>query len=632
MRKLVRNVGATAALLCAGQLMAQQPDLRTLKRSGFIMGPGSSSYQIDPRWKVETSFMKNVDIFDETVKKIQQVVCSDEPNKGVLLIGEPTTTYTYILARAATTPLLSSCKNMWFSEIDINKIEAGHQYRGQTEEYWADNVMKPALQKDAVLFFRNLANLIGIGTHSGQDTGVEADYVANIESGKLRTIGFMDKFAYNYYRQSRHSYVLNSYAEKIKVEPITTAQTNVMVQAYLATQAPKIKLSAAVASYLYEQVAYYQPNIGEPQRSLAVMKNIVRKVGDVSGESHDVTFDEARLGLLEFINMPQWIIDQDFSIIRDLGKNLDLEVVGVAEGKKDLIRLAKIGYAVGRTDEKPIASTLFVGPTGTGKSYIAKKMAQAMDMQLITLDMTAYKDPDTFDDFLQVMTNYLSLYPYAFYLFEEIDKANYEVLDRLYFMMDEGIFYDRLQRPLFARGAFIMMTTNTAKNTIITHQDDPELRDRVNKELQKHFRPSFLNRFDSMSIFKPFSDSEFVELAQIMSAKKVAKLKQRHDWNLKIQDEVVDYLAVAGRSALYGARPMERTVENVIAYGLAIYTIDIGVIERGAELKLELVDLEKRLFRLSVLDGSAIEFTADAANNDGKSLNKVFQGFLQDLR
>ena len=296
---------------------------------------------------------------------------------------------------------------------------------------------------------------------------------------------------------------------------------------------------------------------------------------------------------------------------------LDGDVVGIHMAKKAVIKAFKVGYVAGRTDEKPAGSLLLVGPTGTGKSYIAKKAAEFMDMKMVVLDMTQYATPESFDRFLDTVANNLILYPYAVYLFEEIDKADTRVLDRLFFMMDEGIFYDKNQRPLFARGSMVMMTTNAGHDLIVRERNNPNLQRLVNLELQKFYRPSFLNRFDSIPIFLPFSKEEFHQLATIMTSKKIKKMKEYFDWNATVSEEVIRFMGENGGSDLYGARPMERMVENVISVGISEYQIQRGTIEFGDSFTISKVRGEKLKFKISVNGRGGIDYEVDMDNNSG---------------
>jgi ATP-dependent Clp protease ATP-binding subunit ClpA len=337
-----------------------------------------------------------------------------------------------------------------------------------------------------------------------------------------------------------------------------------------------------------------------------------QKLADIT-----LTITQVREAIMEMVQVPEWIINRDYTVVRDLPGMLDADVVGIHMAKKAVIKAFKVGYVAGRTDEKPAGALLLVGPTGTGKSYIAKKAAEFMNMKMIVLDMTQYATAESFDRFLDTVANNLILYPYAVYLFEEIDKADTRVLDRLFFMMDEGIFYDKNQRPLFARGSMVMMTTNAGHDLIVRERNNPNLQRLVNLELQKFYRPSFLNRFDSIPIFLPFSKAEFHQLATIMTMKKVKKMKEYFDWNATVSEEVIKFMGENGGSDLYGARPMERMVENVISVGISEYQINRGTIEFGDSFVISKVRGEKLKFKISVNGRGGMDYEVDMDNNSG---------------
>lgn len=720
-----------------------EPNLKKLQESGFIMGPGSATYPVAQAWKKPNSFMKKVDVYDSIIDRIEGIVCGDEQNKSVLIVGDPSLAYMYIFARMAGPRPNSKCpENMWHVELNITKVEAGNRYVGDIEKYWQDNVLEPTERKRVILYLNSLSTLIGLGSHSNDETGIEKEYVTNISSGSMRSIAFMDKFEYNAAIRSRNAYVLESFADKIVLPTIDGVQAYYLAQQYLKILYPSVKLQDSDLEYIVNNIAYYQPNRYEPDRTLSVINTLLRdttasreskaelrsisgvetahpykagsienfiisqpefdsiqlefdlfdledgydhlEISDAKGNSpafarltgklnegtrtaffpsnelrlymkadnsgtnqgfkitkiygkkigsYQFNREEVRRAVLSVAQVPQWIMDRDYSVIKNLEKNLNGDVVGVYEGKKDLVRIAKNGYVAGRTDDKPIGTVLLTGPTGTGKSYVAKKLADFMNLKLITLDMTSYKDVSSFSSFQEVMARNLTNNPYAIYLFEEIDKASIEVLDQLYFMMDEGIFYDSYQRPLFARGAYIIMTTNAASKAILNDPNNPNLRSIVMDDLQKSFRLSFLNRFDAISIFKPFSDAEFHQLSRVLVAKKLAKIKDTFEWNMTVDEGTLNYIGTNGRSAEFGARPMERLVESTLGIGIAEYQLEFGPIAENSNVRIEkLAEVNK--FKI-IVNGNTLEFIVDTNNNghifnmieDAKFNHRIFKFF-----
>ena len=356
----------------------------------------------------------------------------------------------------------------------------------------------------------------------------------------------------------------------------------------------------------------FTTNETEESDGFRIVKVTYKRLG-----THTFNRDSVRRAVMEVAQVPSWLIDRSYSVVKDLRSKLDGDVVGCAEAKQDVVRLAKAGYVGGRTDEKPIGSTLFVGPTGVGKSYVPKKMSEYMGMKLITIDMTSYRTPESFDRFLDAVSTNLTLYPFAVYLFEEIDKADPMVLDRLYFMVDEGVFYDKFQRPLFARGTFIIMTTNAAEDVLLTARpDDPTVRPRVNDALRKMFRPSFLNRFDAISLFFPFTSAEYSQLAKILIDKKIKKMKENFDWKVTLNQPGYDFVALKGQSPRYGARPMERLIENVITVGIADYQLEIENLPFGAQVGITKKPTGENTFNIAS-NGKWLDYEVNTDVNGG---------------
>lgn len=698
-------------------LAADPPRMSDFRKAGKILHSQDPKYPTDRGWIKTTKVMQDLDIFDNAVSRMLSVFCSTDTNKSVLLVGEPSTTFKYYFARLAKIATPEGCEKISHVQIDTAKIQ-GHIYVGTTEKNWQEIIERPAYDKAVVIYFNNLARLIGMGTSSNKSTGIEATYVDAFTSGKLQTVAFINKYDYNRFSRSQHSYVLNSFQETIHIEPVTMEKVDRLVYRHLKVHAPGVTLSPDLAQYMYRNIQYYQPNLEEPQRTMSVLEALLREKQLVETNTHQMeistpdpypakanlkweihipqaaqlevvfdyfateinrdqleikdaygnvlaqlsgygvkrshifetdhlflhftsdlstarkgfkissvksetpkpitlTYDDVRLAIMTVAQIPRWVIEKDFRLIRELKRKLDEDVVGVHEGKKAVMKAIKIGYAAGRTDEKPAGSLLLVGPTGTGKTYIARKTAEFMEMKLITLDMTQYASEESFDRFLDTVANYLVLYPYAVYLFEEIDKASVHILDRLYFMLDEGIFYDKSQRPLFARGAMIMMTTNTAHGVIVKNKNNPDLRKLVNQALQEKYRPSFLNRFDSIPIFLPFSLDEFKQLARIMVKKKIRKLKEGFNWNMSVDAATIEFLGTHGGSDLYGARPMERLIDNVLSYGISEYQIMVGNIEFNDNIKIEKSNASPNSFQISVNESNPLVYEVDLENNGG---------------
>lgn len=704
-----------------------RPRLDKLRKTGFIIGPGDNSYKVHKSWKELTKLMADdMDVFDNVVNEIESVVCGDQQNKSVLLVGEPTDTVKYIIGRLASKKAYEKCpEKLWHVEIDTNAIVADHMYVGQVEGHYREYISEPSKNKDVVLYFTDLEPVVGMGSSSNHHTGIETNLMQDIRLGALRVVAFLNKNAYRHIKSGKFAHVVYGFGREIRLDDLKLKQIDKLVNKFIALNAPQMIWTDEVSEHFTKTLNHYSPSGYEPQRSINAINAIIRsqwyykthfvnydtgnpyaanakkdyliafseydevqlffkrfdtekskdelfvldgsgKVLDVfsgtlghfktrfyktnklklkftangtvektgfridriigrkknnKAKSYAITKDDVRRIIMQTVGVPDWLINKNFNIVKNLRNKLDEVVVGVEEGKRDLVRLSRIGYVAGRTAEKPVATVMFVGSTGTGKSYIAKQVARAMNMKLITLDMTSYQTPYDLDRFLEVMSKNLTINPYAFYLFEEIDKAAKNVLDQLYFMLDEGVFYDKHQKKIFARGAFMIFTTNAGEDIVVKEQDNPRLREMVMRALQQVYRMSFLNRFDAITIFYPFSNSEFLDLARIMVKFKKQYLTVDYGWKLAVDEGTIRYMAKHGRSKLYGARPMERLVENIISIGIAEYQIFERPILEGETIKITKDNTSKNTFKITVSGdtSTALTYEIDPKNNSGRS-------------
>ena len=371
-----------------------------------------------------------------------------------------------------------------------------------------------------------------------------------------------------------------------------------------------MKLTEAHVNYIKEIIGYYQPNKPEPQRTLTVFKELVTMMEKAAAKNGRFVMDKATLkaASMKAAQVPDWIIQKDFSVLKALPEKIRSRFIGQDEAVNGVVRLARIGYGGGRTDEKPVASIMFAGPTGTGKTYLSKLLSKGLDLKMITMDMTTYRSTTSMDRFLSVMTDNLTINPHAVYVFEEIDKANVQVLDRLYFLLDEGIFYDRNQKPMYARGCFVVMTTNAGYDVIVKNRNKANVRELFELALLDRFRPSFLNRFDEIAMFRPFTKPEYIDMAKLHIRLKADGMKETYNWNLTVDDAIHNLIARESQSLTFGARPTLRMINGILSLGVTNYQIEKAPLEEGSKINLELLSAEDERFRLSVEGGDSLDY------------------------
>ncbi len=584
------------------------PSLKTLSKSCFILHDPSGKYDVSPEWEEPAKVMNRLAILPDLTKRIKDVVTSDHGNKSVLIVGDASSAYRYYLASLAVSgdPQFAKFAHL---EIDLPKIVEGHTLLGQVQEYWQKEISKPALGEDIILYISNLSSMIGLGASNRSSTGVETLFAPNIQGGKMRSIAFIDYFNYSRVR-SDNNYVINSFGDTVFLPEYGSDDINGILLNYSRAYIPQLKLTEAHVNYIKSIIGYYQPNKPEPQRTLTVFKELVTMMEEAVAKDGRFVMDKATLkaASMKAAQVPDWIIAKDFSVLKELPGKIRSRFIGQNEAVDGVVRLSRIGYGGGRTDEKPVASIMFAGPTGTGKTYLSKLLSKSLGLKMITMDMTTYRSSVSMDRFLSVMTDNLTINPHAVYVFEEIDKANVQVLDRLYFLLDEGIFYDRNQKPMYARGCFVVMTTNAGYDVIVKNRNKDNVRELFELALLDRFRPSFLNRFDEIAMFRPFTNPEYVDMAKLHIRLKADGMKETYNWNLTVDDAIHHLIARESRSLTFGARPTLRMINGILSLGVTNYQIDKAPLEEGSKINLELLSAEDKRFKLSVEGGDSLEY------------------------
>ena len=584
------------------------PSLKTLSKSCFILHDPSGKYEISPEWEEPTRVMNGLPILPDLTRRIKEVITADHGNKSVLIVGDASSAYRYFIASLAVSgdPALAKFAHL---EIDLPKIVEGHTLLGQVQEYWQKEISKPALGEDIILYISNLSSMIGLGASNRSSTGVETLFAPNIQGGKMRSVAFIDYFNYSRVR-SDNNYVINSFGDTVFLPEYGSDDINGILLNYSRVYIPQLKLTEAHVNYIKEIIGYYQPNKPEPQRTLTVFKELVTMMEKAVAKNGRFVMDKATLkaASMKAAQVPDWIIQKDFSVLKALPEKIRSRFIGQDEAVNGVVRLSRIGYGGGRTDEKPVASTMFAGPTGTGKTYLSKLLSKGLDLKMITMDMTTYRSSSSMDRFLSVMTDNLTINPHAVYVFEEIDKANVQVLDRLYFLLDEGIFYDRNQKPMYARGCFVVMTTNAGYDVIVKNRNKANVRELFELALLDPFRPSFLNRFDEIAMFRPFTEPEYIDMAKLHIRLKTDGMKETYNWNLTVDDAIHYLIARESQSLTFGARPTLRMINGILSLGVTNYQIEKAPLEEGSKINLELLSAEDELFRLSVEGGDSLDY------------------------
>ena len=302
--------------------------------------------------------------------------------------------------------------------------------------------------------------------------------------------------------------------------------------------------------------------------------------------------------------------------LKKLEEELHKRVVGqeeAVEAVSKAIRRSRVGL---KDPKRPIGSFLFLGPTGVGKTELSKALAECLfgnEDAMIRVDMSEFMEGHStakligappgyvgFDEGGQ-LTEKIRRKPYSVILFDEIEKAHPDVMNILLQILDDGRLTDSQGRTVDFKNTVIIMTSNIGARLITDKKslgfsenkenDNKEYENtkkEVMAELKKEFRPEFLNRIDETIVFHKLTDTEIDKIIDLM-LKEVERRMKEQGIELKIEKSVKKLVTEKGIDKSYGARPLRRTIQNIVEDSLAEYILD-GKIKAGEEVKIAAKD------------------------------------------
>ncbi|QAT41155.1 ATP-dependent chaperone ClpB [Clostridium sp. JN-9] len=298
-----------------------------------------------------------------------------------------------------------------------------------------------------------------------------------------------------------------------------------------------------------------------------------------------------------------------------MDEELSKRVIGQDEAVKAVSNAVLRARAGMKDPKRPIGSFIFLGPTGVGKTQLAKTLASTLfdsEDNIIRIDMSEYMEKYSVSRLIGAPPGYVGYEeggqlteavrrkPYSIVLFDEIEKANDDVFNIFLQILDDGRLTDNKGKIIDFKNTIIIMTSNIGSNYLLSNVSttgiDSNIRDRVMNELKSRFKPEFLNRLDDIIMFKPLSTDEIEKIIDIFIEDIKNRLKEKNI-DLKITENAKKLMAEEGYDPVYGARPLKRYIENTLETSVARMIISgevtsgstIGVNEVNNELIIEKV-------------------------------------------
>ena len=579
-------------------------------------------YCVDLNQKAEVGDIDPLIGRDDEVERCIQVLCRRRKNNP-LLVGDPGVGKTAIaegLARkvvSGETPKVLAETTIF--SLDMGALLAGTRYRGDFEERLKAVVTELENHTDAVLFIDEIHTVIGAGATSGGAMDASNLLKPALQGGKLRTMG---STTYKEFRQHfEKDRALSRRFQKIDVnEPNVDDTIKILrgIKGYFEDH-HNIKYTADAIKAAVELAARYITDRKLPDKAIDV-------IDEAGAAQHLLASTKRRktIGVKEIEAIvakiaripPKNVTKDDAIVLKDLEASLKRVVFGQNNAIESLSSAIKLARAGLREPEKPIGSYLFAGPTGVGKTEVAKQLADNLGVELLRFDMSEYMEkhavsrligaPPGYVGFDQggQLTDGVDQHPHCVLLLDEIEKAHPDVYNVLLQVMDHGTLTDHNGRSVDFRNVIVIMTSNAgaaeqAKAAIGFGRDRREGEDTA--AIERTFSPEFRNRLDAVISFSPLPKDTILQVVEKFVLQLEAQLMDRHV-AIEMTTEAASWLADKGYDDKMGARPLSRVIQEYIKKPLAEELL-FGKLSKGGlvivsvkdnKIKLDLKGPEKR--------------------------------------
>ncbi|WP_193139479.1 MULTISPECIES: ATP-dependent Clp protease ATP-binding subunit ClpA [unclassified Meridianimarinicoccus] len=526
---------------------------------------------------------------DQEVERCIQVLCRRRKNNP-LLVGDPGVGKTAIaegLARKIVqgeTPEVLSGATIY--SLDMGALLAGTRYRGDFEERLKAVVSELEDHPDAVLFIDEIHTVIGAGATSGGAMDASNLLKPALQGGKLRCMG---STTYKEFRQHfEKDRALSRRFQKIDVsEPSVEDTVKILkgLKPYFEEH-HEIKYTSDAIRTAVELSARYINDRKLPDKAIDVI--------DEAGAAQHLVAESRRrktIGAKEIEAVvakiaripPKNVSKDDAEVLRDLETTLKRVVFGQDEAIVALSSAIKLARAGLREPEKPIGNYLFAGPTGVGKTEVARQLADSLGVELLRFDMSEYMEkhavsrligaPPGYVGFDQggMLTDGIDQHPHCVLLLDEIEKAHPDVYNILLQVMDHGKLTDHNGRQVDFSNVILIMTSNAgaaeqAKAAIGFGRDRREGEDTA--AIERTFTPEFRNRLDAVISFRPLPQEVILQVVEKFVLQLEAQLMDRNV-TIELSPAATAWLAEKGYDDKMGARPLGRVIQEYIKKPLA---------------------------------------------------------------
>lgn len=539
-----------------------------------------------------------------------QVLCRRDKNNP-LHVGEPgvgKTALIYGLAkRIEEGNVPERLKGAKIYQMDMGTMIAGTQYRGEFEERIKRVMKGVAKQKNAIVYIDEIHTLIGSGAAGGESLDGSNILKPYLEAGDIRFIGATTYKEYNKYMQKSQGIVRRF--QKIDVPEPSQAEAIQILEGLkpMYEQFHQVQYEQGMMPYAVELSAKYITDRYLPDKAIDLIDEAgaYREMHPLKKKTQVVN----RKLIEETVKKICKLSDDMFAAsygenkqLATLHDHIMAQLFGQDEAVRQVVESVQMAKAGLNEPDKPLASLLFVGPTGVGKTELCKVLAKELGVELIRFDMSEYTEKHAvakligspagyvgYDDG-GLLTDAIRKSPNCVLLLDEIEKAHQDIYNILLQVMDYARLTDNKGNKADFKNVILIMTSNAgaqfASMGTVGFSNTKTRGDAMLDTVKKTFKPEFINRLSGMVVFNDMSR----EMAAQVFDKKLSILQERlqaKNVTIKLTDQARDFLIRKGYSEKYGAREMDRVIRKHLS-SLLMKEILFGSLKEGGKVRVDL--------------------------------------------
>jgi ATP-dependent Clp protease ATP-binding subunit ClpA len=549
---------------------------------------------------------------EKEIERVIQTLCRRRKNNP-LLVGEAGVGKTAIAEGLAKRIVEKDVPDLLLKHqiysLDMGALLAGTKYRGDFEQRLKTLLKQLTDNPNAILFIDEIHTLIGAGAASGGVLDASNLLKPVLSSGQLRCIGATTFSEYRGIFEKDHA--LSRRFQQIEVNEPSVDETVAILRGLKSRyeQHHKVKYTASALVSAVELSERYINDRHLPDKAIDVLDEAgaAQRLLPKSKKRKIIGKSEIEAVVAKIARIPpQNISTNDRNRLKTLGRDMKAVVFGQDNAITALTAAIKMARSGLGNPRKPVGSFLFSGPTGVGKTEVARQLAYALGIHLHRFDMSEYMErhavsrligaPPGYVGYDQggLLTEAVIKHPYSVLLLDEIEKAHTDIFNILLQVMDYGTLTDNNGRKADFRNVIIIMTTNAGAESLVktsigftkAKSSGDELAD-----IKKLFTPEFRNRLDAIISFAPL-DQEII--LQVTDKFLIQLETQLHEKKVEASftEKLRKYLAKHGFDPLMGARPMERLIQDTIRSALADELL-FGQLVNGGKVTVDIDDNDK---------------------------------------